>query len=83
MIGRQTATVWFSPTSRRRFLTRRGAIRAEAAAIILARHPVEHGSERDGDPGWDIRWAEPERFENMQRRLCRLINQAAQRGREE
>lgn len=73
MIEQQTATVWYAPTRRRRYLSKNGAIKGEATALILKKHPIEP-SDHDTGEGFDIRYHEPERFEKMHRRMCRLIS---------
>lgn len=74
-IEKQQATVWYAPTRRRRYLSRAGAIKGEATALILKRYPVEP-YEYDTGAGFDIRYHEPERFEKMHRRVCRIIEKA-------
>ena len=75
MIEKQQATVWYAPTRRRRYLSRAGAIKGEATAIILQKYPIEP-YEHDTGAGFDIRYHEPDKFEKMHRRMCRLIAKA-------
>lgn len=72
MIIKQQATVWYAPTRKRRYFSKDSAISGEASAIIFKRYPIEP-FERETGYGYDIRVSEPERFEKMHRRLCRLI----------
>jgi hypothetical protein len=75
MIEKQQATVWYAPTRKRRYLSKSGAIKGEATALILKRYPVEP-YEKDTGAGFDIRHNEPKRFEKMHRRMCRIIGNA-------
>ncbi|EJG0809360.1 hypothetical protein [Cronobacter sakazakii] len=68
--------VYFAPTRGRCYLTLRGAINAEARAIIFSRYPSTGSVFSDGmlieDP-WSITTDDPERYQKMYRRLKRLI----------
>jgi hypothetical protein len=66
------ANVFYAPTKKRRYFSRQAAINGEATAIILKRHPLEP-FESDTGAGYDIRIDEPDRYEKMHRRLCRII----------
>ena len=69
------STVWLAPTARRRYLTKRAAIHAEARALIQAKHPSErsHSDEfgRIEDPGFH--WSSLPRANVLLRRVCRLV----------
>lgn len=72
----QTAKVYFSPTKNRRYLSRLAAIKAEAKAIIFARYPSERPEHIEGRmtyPGYSIAYDEPERYQKMLRRMCRIV----------
>lgn len=78
MIKTSQATVYFAPTKGRRYLTKWGAIRAEARAIIykhfpaperiLFADPAEIGGE------FDIEIDAPERYQRYFKALCRALN---------
>jgi hypothetical protein len=72
------ATVWVAPTARRRYLTKRAAIHAEARALIEKRHPTERTEYEQGQiiyGGWH--WTALPRSEVLFRRVCRLVGKAA------
>lgn len=77
------ATVYYAPTARRRFLTRRAAINAEVRAIIKKHIPDEgrgHSCTMEdcgmcGDLGWSLEYDQPERF----KRYYRLLTTALRR----
>ncbi|MFW4418144.1 hypothetical protein ACOAQU_00840 [Pseudomonas aeruginosa] len=74
MIDPQLSTVFFAPTARRRFLTRRAAINAEVRAIINKHFPIERGCSCGcGDPGWRLEEANPERFARYYRLLTAVL----------
>jgi hypothetical protein len=67
--------VYFSPTARRRFFTKRAAIRAEASALIARKYPKEP-EERDEFgrttySGWH--WRSDDRLCRLHDRLVRII----------
>lgn len=72
------STVWLAPTARRRYLTKRAAIHAEARARIQAKYPSErsHSDEfgRIEDPGFH--WSSLPRSDVLLRRVCRLVRAA-------
>lgn len=75
-ISTQTATVYYSPSAKRRYLTKRGAIAAEARAMIAKKYPTEF-EERDErarvtHPGWH--WSLLPHAEDLYQRLCRLLS---------
>ena len=74
--------VWFSPSRGRHFLTRKSAVRAEAHAKILAKHPIEKTYYENGglcDPGYSIQFDEPERYKKMLRRMMKIIDRNTER----
>ncbi|QKJ17330.1 hypothetical protein [Yersinia kristensenii] len=83
MVTAETTKVWRSPTKGRRYLTRKGAIHAEAKAKIMQRYPVEKCEYSDIGymtyPGYHFPSSEPERYEKMLRRLKRIIDEATER----
>lgn len=74
MIEEQTAKVWYSPARGRRFLSKRAAIKAEAASLIEQRYPTEP-QERDniGVTYAGFHWHSLPRAHVLHRRLCRII----------
>lgn len=74
-IEKQTATVWYAPTARRRYLRKHNAISAEARAIIYNRYPVEN-FEHDTGHYFDIQFHDEYRYKKMHRRLSRMIRSA-------
>ena len=74
MVTAQIDIVFFAPTARRRFLSKRAAIRAEARAIIERKHQrvrPEHDEIGVTDPGFH--WHDLPRADVLFRRLCRLV----------
>lgn len=74
-IRSQNATVYFSPTAKRRFLTKGAAIAAEARALISNKHPAEP-AEHDDSGGLiysGFHWRELPRSEVLYRRVVRLV----------
>jgi len=73
-----TAKVWLSPTSGRRYLTKRSAVLAEAKALIKKKYPTERSHTdsfgRIEDPGWH--WTNKPRSDVLLRRMCRLVDKA-------
>ena len=73
----QNAQVWYSPTKRRRYFSRSGAIHAEAKALILIRYPTEKPEQEQGRmtyPGYHFPSDEPDKYKKMLRRLKRIIS---------
>lgn len=75
MIEVITRTVYRSPSKGRCYLTKKAAIKAEARALIEAKHPTE-AAEHDYEagyyyPGWY--WTALPRSDVLYRRVCRLI----------
>ncbi|AYW41564.1 hypothetical protein [Pseudomonas aeruginosa] len=69
-IQTKAATIYFAPTARKSFITKRAAINAEARAIINKHFPIERGCSCGcGDPGWRLEEANPERFARYYRLL--------------
>lgn len=67
------ATVYLAPTARRRYLTKRAAVRAEARALLDAKYPAEKGDETDGFSSWH--WASDDRLARVYDRLVRAMTQ--------
>ncbi len=78
LIEKQTATVYYAPTKRRRYFSLQAAIHAEAVARIYRKHPAEATAYVDDVfyPGWDIKYDDPDRFGTMLRRMKRIIKAA-------
>jgi hypothetical protein len=75
MIETKTRTVFLSTLKGRHYLTKSGAVKAEARALIEAKHPTER-PEFDGngymtDQGWH--WSMMDRSNVLLRRVCRLV----------
>lgn len=64
IIEKKTRLVYFSPTARRHFLTKKAAILAEARVIILRKHPSEDNF------SWRL---DLKRSDVLYRRLTRII----------
>ncbi|BCU55118.1 hypothetical protein ENKO_17120 [Enterobacter kobei] len=82
MITVEMRKVYFSPSRGRHFLTRRAAIRAEAHAKIVERHPYERPDYDNGFltyPGYSIKHDEPERYQKILRRMMRIIDKHTDR----
>lgn len=78
IVEKQTATVYYAPTRGRRYFSKQAAKHAEAVAMIYKKHPPEppeydHETCRLIDPGWSIKYDEPDRYGTMVRRLTRLL----------
>lgn len=75
MIIRESAVVYRSTRSGRRFFTRRAAVAAEASAIIQSKYPTER-QESDSigitNRGWH--WREDDRLCRVFNRLSRVIS---------
>lgn len=77
----QQAKVYFAPTARRRFLTKKAAVNAEARAIIKKHVPDEgkgHTCTMEecgycGDPGWSLEYDQPERFKRYYGKLTAVL----------
>jgi hypothetical protein len=75
MVETKTRTVFLSTLKCRHYLTKSGAVKAEARALIEAKHPTER-PEFDGngymtDQGWH--WSMMDRSDVLLRRVCRLV----------
>lgn len=70
-----TATVFLAPTARRRYLTKKAAVRAEARALIARKHPTER--EEYDDMGRctyaGFHWSQMPRADELFRRVCRMV----------
>lgn len=80
MIQEMTAKVYYSPTARRRYLTKAAAIRREAIARIRQKHPTER-AEHDNNGyctygGWH--WTAIPRHKVLLRRYIRIIKRATE-----
>lgn len=71
-------TVWFSPTARRHYLTKRAACTAEARAKIKAKYPSEESQQDSEGRTWDEGWhcSQLKRYDELLRRLARVIMRA-------
>ncbi len=74
-VEQRTRTVWFAPTARRHFFSKKSACIGEARARIKLKHPNER-SEYDErgqcvDPGWC--WRDLPRSEVLLKRYSRLL----------
>jgi len=66
--------VWYAPTARRHFFTKKAACMAEARARIRAKYPSERAGYEEGQcicPGWH--WRDLPRAEELLRRYARVI----------
>jgi len=79
-IQSKPAIVYLAPTAGKRFLTKRGAIQAEARAIIKKHFPDERPCpctpERCGmcrDPGWSLETDQPERYQRYYLKLMAAL----------
>jgi hypothetical protein len=77
-----TTTVWYAPTARKRYLTKRAAIRAEALARIKTKHE-DYKAEYDDTgnmvfSGWN--WTMIPRHEILFRRMYRLVQKQLNKG---
>ncbi len=82
MIETKTRTVFLSTLKGRHYLTKSGAVKAEARALIEAKHPTER-PEFDGngymtDQGWH--WSMLDRSDVLLRRVCRLVRNGPNAG---
>lgn len=80
MIERQQAVVYYSTTRGKRFLTKAGAINAEARAIIKKHMPdvpgcgwYGSGDSMDYDQGSSFELDQPERFKRYFEKLKRAL----------
>lgn len=77
MIKPVIRTVYLAPTRGRHYMTKASAIRAEATALIIRRHPTEEPDYDQGHmlyPGFH--WTELPRHAVLLRRVCRLVKNA-------
>lgn len=77
MITKETAVVWRG--GRRRYLTKKSAIHAEAVSLIKEKYPNEQPEYEQGHmtfPGWH--WSEMPRSEVLLRRVMRLVERTIQ-----
>lgn len=71
LIERQPATVFWAPTARRRYFTRKAAADAEARALIRAKYPTERPDPDVSFGGWH--WQQDDRLCRLHRRLATRI----------
>ena len=75
MVETKTRTVFLSTLKGRHYLTKSGAVKAEARALIEAKHPTERPEFDDNGymtyPGWH--WSMLDRSNVLLRRVCRLV----------
>jgi ribonuclease D len=71
----EQATVYRARSARRRFFTRKSAVRAEAIARIKSKHPTERDEtdERGQNIGGGFHWTSLPRADVLLRRVCRLV----------
>lgn len=81
-VHRQTASVYFAPTAKRRFFTRQAAAHAEASAMIRRKYPTQQADYDDAgrctDPGFH--WSSDERLCRLHKRLARRIAAISKAG---
>lgn len=65
-------TVYRAPTARRRYLTKRAAVRAEARALLDRKYPAENGDDSDGFSHWH--WSGDDRLSRVYDRLVRALS---------
>jgi len=73
MIERKTQEVFYAPTARKTFITKRGAANAEARARIKRKYP---SIPFDPETGEVFHWRELERADDLYRRYSNLIFKA-------
>ena len=74
LIEKRTMTVYFSSTKNKTYITKRGAIRAEAEALLEKRYPTEKPYFEDNyciDSGWC--WKQKPRSNVLLRRVMRIV----------
>ncbi len=69
----RTQTVFFAPTARRTYVTRRGAAFGEARARLTKKYPPERSNA--DSPGWSWRYDLPN-SDKLLKRYARLIFQS-------
>lgn len=79
MIEERTRKVFYSQAANRHYFTKLAAIKAEARALIIKKHPSEE-SEHEADigyysPGWH--WTEMKRSDVLYRRVARMVKNAS------
>jgi hypothetical protein len=65
----RTHLVWYAPTARRHYLSKRAACVGEARARIKKKYPSERGDE--SYPGWS--WCDLPRAEVLLKRYARVL----------
>lgn len=67
----RTHLVWYAPTARRHFLSKRAACVGEARARIKAKYPTERTIFEEDEPGWS--WHDLPRSEELLKRYARVL----------
>lgn len=75
MIEERQRKVWYAPTAKRHYLTRRAACWSEARAKVERKYPSEP-YERDTGAGWS--WREDEHLCKLVSRIFRRIYRSSQ-----
>lgn len=73
-LEQRTQTVYFAPTARRTYITKKGAAAAEARARIKKKYPTERDDPECGG-GWH--WTSLPNAEKLLKRYARLIFRSA------
>ena len=71
MIETRTRKVYYSKSKNRHYLTKMAAIKAEARALIIQKHPSEESEHDTGYQGWH--WTQLPRSHVLYRRVVRLV----------
>lgn len=79
MIEERTRKVFYSQAANRHYFTKGAAIKAEARALLIKKHPTE-ASESEPEighhyPGWH--WTELKRSDVLYRRVVRIVKNAS------
>jgi hypothetical protein len=75
MIQERQRKVYYSPTGRKHYFTKKAACWAEARSRVEKKYPSEH-YERDTGAGWS--WREDERLCKLVSRIFKRIYRASQ-----
>lgn len=75
MIETRTAKIYYAPTARRRYLSKLAAIKGEARAIIMAKHPRQWPEPEVGFSGWH--WREIPRSDVLLRRMMQIVKRSS------
>jgi hypothetical protein len=79
VIEARTKKVFYSQTANRHYFTKLAAIKAEARALLIKKHPTE-SAENEPEighyyPGWH--WTELKRSDVLYRRVMRMVKNAS------